>query len=229
MEFRVSGAGALGLKEGLYDQQLELAKQGDANAQFRMGYYEKKLNISKGNENPNYWFLKAALQGQTEAQYQLGQSLIFGQGCLQDQSKGVEWLTRAANSGQIDAKLLLASNASKFDSLESQKRSVEYTKGVEKLSPRVIIDQAWMFSTSPHQEIRNPKYAIELLEQLSRKNFRDYITTNEIKAAAYAAMGKFGKAVKYQENALDDAEDLAADTEVLRARLASYKQKQTWF
>ncbi|MEP1743257.1 MAG: TonB family protein [Kangiellaceae bacterium] len=229
MQFRLAGVGSLELREGLYQEQLKLAQQGDANAQFRIGYYEKKLNVSKGKENPNAWFLKAALQGQTEAQYLLGQSLIYGQGCLQDQSKGVEWLTRAANSGQTEAKLLLASNASQINTLESQKRSVEYTKDIETLSPQVIIDQAWMYATSAFEEIRNPKLAIELVNKLPRNSFKDEITTNEIKAAAFAAMGKFKKAVSYQDDALEEADDLDADLELIKTRLASYQLKKTWF
>jgi uncharacterized protein len=229
MEFRMSGSGPLGLKEGVYQEQLALAKQGDANAQFSIGYFEKKFNISKGKENPNSWFLKAALQGQTEAQYQLGQSLIYGQGCFQDQSKGVEWLARAANSGQLDAKFLLASNASRVKTLESHKRSQAYTQGIKKLTPRVIIDQAWMYTTSPFEEIRNPKLALKMLEKLPRNSFKDDITTNEIKAAAYAAMGKYHKAVDHQEDALNKAESLKADSELIKTRLASYQQKKTWF
>lgn len=229
MEFHLEGAGDIELKKGVYDEILKQANAGDPNAQFRLGFYEKKLNLSKGAENPNDWFLKAAIQGSPPAQYQLGKSLIYGQGCRLDQSKGIDWLTRAANSGDTGARLLLASTATKIETLESQRNSLRYTEGLEALSSQVIVDQAWMLVTSPYDEIADPRAALKMIDDLSDKNFSDDITIYEIKAAANAALGKFKKAIDYQEDALEEAEDRNADTEAITFRLASYKNNEKWF
>lgn len=229
IQFNLVGSNGTELKEGVYEKQLELAQKGSARAQFLIGYFEKKLNVSKGAENPNSWFLKSALQGQPEAQFELGQSLIYGQGCLQDQSKGVEWLARAANNGEKRAKMLLASNSSRINTLESQLQSLSYTKDIEELTPRTIIDLAWMFATSPFKQIRNPDKAFELLDKLPRNSFKDDITIYEIEAAAYAAKATYKKAISLQEDALDKAEDLSADSTIIKTRLASYKKQTTWF
>jgi len=229
MRFQLKGAGPMELKKGVYEKNLKLAQGGDPNAQFKVGFFEKKLDVSKGKENPNEWFLKAAIQGHPSAQFQIGQSLIYGQGCRLDKNKGIDWLTRAANNGARMARLLLASTASKVPTLESQKQSLRYTEGLEQLSPKVIIDQAWMLITSPYKEVSNPKMAIDLLSDITSYNFKDDITIYEIKAAAYAALGDFEEAVDLQEEALDEAQHRKADTDLISTRLASYKRNEKWF
>ena len=229
MEFRLSKTQNLEIKKHHYNDQMEKALAGDPIAQFNIGYYEKKLHTSKGKENPNEWFLKSAIQGHPIAQLELGESLIFGQGCKQDKAKGIEWLTRAAHTGQSDARQLLASLATRVKTLESQKQALVYIKDVDNLNINTQLSIAWMLATSPFKEIVNPDKAINIVDSISSKYFTDDITLYEIQAAAYASTGDFDEAIDLQEEALDEAKDRDADLETINFRLASYRNKQKWF
>jgi len=229
MEFRLSKSAGLELKEGVFEEQLEQAINGDPNAQFNIGYYEKKLRVTEGKENPNDWFLKAAIQGHPIAQLELGESLIYGQGCEQDKAKGIEWLTRAAHNGQSDARQLLSSVASRINTLESHQKAIDYLKDIKHLTAPTQLSLAWMLAISPFEKISDPSKSLDIVDKMSSKIFTDDITLYEIKAAAYAALGNFKKAVNLQEDALEEAEDREADTESIKAHLASYQKKQKWF
>jgi len=229
MEFRLSKTKKLEIKKHHYSEQMEKALAGDPIAQFNIGYYEKKLHASKGEENPNEWFLKSAIQGHPIAQLELGESLIFGQGCKQDKAKGVEWLTRSAHTGQTDARQLLASLATRVKTLESHRQALEYIKGIDELSINTKLSIAWMLATSPFKEIVNPDEAINIVDDISSKSFTDDITLYEIQAAAYASKGDFEEAIDFQEDALDEAKDRDADLESIEFHLASYRKKQKWF
>ncbi|NVK89571.1 MAG: hypothetical protein HWE13_15645 [Gammaproteobacteria bacterium] len=97
------------------------------------------------------------------------------------------------------------------------------------MSASATIRFSWLLATSAYQDIADPKRAIKILDHIKWNNYRDSVTKNEILAAAYAAMGNFEEAVDYQDDALDDAEDLNYDTSEIEARLNSYRQKKTWF
>jgi len=231
MQYRIKGAPPLALKDGLYEKNMVLAKRGDLQAQYTVGIWEKKLNVSEGKENPSEWFLKAAVQGHPLAQFELGKSLIFGKGCIQDKTKGVEWLTRSAHSGQTEAKQLLATVASKVKTLASHKEAIALLKDVDEdhLSATTKLNYAWLLATSPYEEVADPKKSLVIVDSMSRNAFNDDITLYEIKAAAYAAMGKFKKALSYQEDALEEAEDREADLTDIKNHLASYQKNEKWF
>lgn len=229
MQFQLAGSGGISLKKGIFEDYLKKALKGDSNAQFNVGLLEKKLQITDGKENPNKWFLKAAMQDHPKAQFELGRSLIYGQGCKLDKAKGIEWLTRSAHSGWSEAKQLLATVASHVNKLESHKKAIEFLDGVEDMSASTKINYAWMLAISPFKEISNPKKSLEIIDDIPRKAFKDDITRYEIKAAAYAAMGDFEEAIELQEEALKEAEDRGADIEKILAHLSSYKNNQRWF
>ena len=231
MQFRLKGVPPIALKDGLYEKNMVLAKKGDLQAQYNIGFWEKKLNVSKGQENPSEWFFKAAVQGHPHAQFELGKSLIFGKGCIQDRTKGVEWLTRSAYSGQAEAKQLLAIVASKVKTLSSHKEAIAFLTSVDvkHLSATTKLNYAWLLATSPFEEVADPEKSLDIVDSMSWSTFNDDITLYEIRAAAYAAMGKFKKARSYQEDALEEAEDREADLTDIKNHLASYQKDETWF
>jgi len=94
---------------------------------------------------------------------------------------------------------------------------------------RSLLAYVWMLIKSPNEEVADPNLALEVMAELSDKNYSDDITRFEIKAAAYAALGNFKKAISYQEDAIDEAEDLSADTTELKVNMALYKKKKLWF
>ena len=55
------------------------------------------------------WYLKAANQGFTEAQYNIGAMLYEGEGVEQNYKEAFNWFLKAANSGNVNAQRELGS------------------------------------------------------------------------------------------------------------------------
>ena len=220
MEFRLKGHGALSVKSELYQKTLKLAEQGDASSQYVIGFWQSKLPSSSHNSNPTEWFLKSARQGLPQAQYQLGVSLLKGQGCLKDQEKGVEWLVRAAANNEHEATRLLAIRSASDESLDSQRKAIEYFSKIDASDNYAKIVFARLLATSPHAEIRDPKKALAIVEDVNHIGFSDDITPYEIKGEAYAALGDKSEAIDMFEDALDEAEEVDADTSYIQKRIA---------
>jgi TPR repeat protein len=85
-------------------QQLQLAaKQGDAEAQFKLGdALEYGKGIYKDTEEAIHWFRQAAERGHIQAKYQLYQHL--------KNDEGIYWLRQLAEQGYAEAQLDLAQN-----------------------------------------------------------------------------------------------------------------------
>jgi len=227
MEFRISGQSPLEIKSNIIKDNISKLKLNDPNAQYNIAFWKQKGLLPEVEINPSELFFKSARSGLPSSQYQVGKSLIFGKGCIQDKAKGIAWLTRAASNGQAKAKELLASVYFQDSDLESQSKALDYLNGIEDLSPITSINLSKLLSTSQHSKIADPKKALSILDDLPFKQFPDEITRFEIKAAAYAKLGKFKKAVKYQEEALEEAEDLNAFLPEIQNRLAGYKENKT--
>lgn len=63
---------------------------------------------NKDDETANYWFLKAAISGDKNAQYYIGITYTDKQGLL-NKTQGVYWLEKAAIQDYIDAEIVLGS------------------------------------------------------------------------------------------------------------------------
>ena len=75
----------------------ELAKQGRANAQFRLGLrYEHGHGVPTDYAKAAKWFRKAAIQGDAVAQTHLGYCYGRGQGVRQSYQKAMIWFRKAA-------------------------------------------------------------------------------------------------------------------------------------
>ncbi len=86
----------------------ELAAQGDASAQFRLG----RMYLNGDGVNQDYakafeWYQKSANQGNNEAQTLMGHMYYDGKGVNQDYTKAFEWFQKAANQGQPLAQIFL--------------------------------------------------------------------------------------------------------------------------
>jgi len=80
------------------------AKSGDAVAQFDLGnfYYNrdgKGRRKIKDDQQAVIWYTRAAEQGLTSAQFELGRMYITGRGVAQDIELGVSWQLKAADLG----------------------------------------------------------------------------------------------------------------------------------
>lgn len=88
------------------------ANAGDALAQYRLGkayYHGINTNGIPDYEKAFEFFMKSALQGNKEAQYNLGICYQFGQGVEKDVVQSAKWFEKAASQGHSMAQFKYAS------------------------------------------------------------------------------------------------------------------------
>jgi len=92
--------------------------------------------------------------------------------------------------------------------------------------PSVLNNLAWVLATSPQDEVRDAKQAIELATKACEQS--DYSQSHILStlAAAYAEAGQFETAIKWSQKAVD-MED-PEHGEQLAAELASYREDRPW-
>lgn len=72
---------------------LKAAQAGSAEAQCALGCYFAWI---PDHTNMRHWYLQAAVQGQPVAQYEVGLTLLTGEGGPADPEQGIAWLEKAA-------------------------------------------------------------------------------------------------------------------------------------
>lgn len=83
---------------------LEAAEQGNAYAQYSIGYcYEKGTGTNQAYRMAVEWYKKAAEQGYADAQVNLGLCYENGNGIPQNYAKAVEWYAKAAEQAHAVA------------------------------------------------------------------------------------------------------------------------------
>ena len=102
------------LNRGDYPTSFEklkpLAEQGDAKAQFNLGFlYRIGQGIQQDYHKAYHWYSLAAGQGYPEAQYKIGLMYYKGQVVAKSYQKAFEWYSLAAI--QSNAKVPQSSNA----------------------------------------------------------------------------------------------------------------------
>ena len=84
--------------------ELCLAEQGDAEAQFCMGVrYTNGRGVEQDDEEAVKWYRKAAEQGNASAQCNLGWCYDNGEGVEQDYEEAAKWYRKAAEQGNASA------------------------------------------------------------------------------------------------------------------------------
>ena len=94
----------------LFTDTLQLARQGDPEAQFSLGLlYDTGGRNEQNPEQAVYWFKKAAQAGVAGACLYLGMKYEFGAGVSQDRKKACHWYEQAALQGWPQAAFMLGS------------------------------------------------------------------------------------------------------------------------
>jgi uncharacterized protein YeeX (DUF496 family) len=84
-----------------------------------------------------------------------------------------------------------------------------------------------LLATAPDGELRDPKRAIDLINQVMQ--YVDFDPTAfEIRAAAEAMLGDFEAALADQKTALEKAKEFRWDVAAQQERLASYRASKPW-
>jgi TPR repeat protein len=95
-----------------FNNEKKLAEGGDATAQFNLGLrYSTQTPYfvvgPKDDAESAKWFSKAADQGFTNAQVEIGRAYYFGRGVVEDKNKAVNWFRKAAEQGSDDGAICL--------------------------------------------------------------------------------------------------------------------------
>lgn len=230
------------IRTKLLTKKLEVLKssasKGDVVAQYKYGntlntfkYFKSYLEkIDLQYSTANEWFTKAAKAGLPHAQFEIGRNMIAGRGCAVDKVNGYKWMNAAAVGGYSPAQLSLAKIALSEKEL-SQKKSLAAISWLRNASlannypAKVLL--AWELSTSLHEQYRDGKEALNLLSGDS-DNYYDKLRINETKAAAYAELGNFKKAVKFQKKAIKIAKKRKWKITLIGDRLALYQSEKTY-
>lgn len=115
------------------------AELGDPQAQFSMGYVYYKAGQDPNVQGVNRdfrraarWFRRAAVQGHSGAQYNMGVLHLHGHGVEQDPVTAYAWLRRAEDQGHANSAQLvelLRAMLSDQQIEEGEKRSIELVVG----------------------------------------------------------------------------------------------------
>ena len=109
-----------------------LAEQGDAEAQYNLGwFYANGYGVRVNPETALQWWRRAAEQGHVEAQFALGRTYASGDGVEEDPSKAIPWLVKAARQGHEDAQVVLG------------KALRENSSQIREMLP-LLVDQPWL-------------------------------------------------------------------------------------
>jgi hypothetical protein len=215
----------------------EKADAGDAVEQFKYAmmldqYKEFKSDLKGINleyQEANKWYLASAVSGLANAQYYLGRNMMEGFGCEIDEKAGTKWIRSAAIGGYSPARRFLAAKMINGPSEQNYREMVKFLKySVDQDSyyPAKIL-LAWEYATSLLDDIRNGPMALELLKS-EPTDYYDPVRVEETKAAAYAEIGDFTKAVSSQDSALESAKKYGWEIAEMRSRLQSYKDNKPW-
>ncbi len=202
------------------------AEAGDPSAQLLYGLLlETRPELNADQENVTSWYVKAAQAGVPIAQYMVGIRSLAGV----DEAKGLRWLQIAADAGQPDAQLALANYLLRrqpdSETLAKARSLLEKAAGSDSRDAKYQL--AALLATAPDGELRDPKRAIDLINQVMQ--YVDFDPTAfEIRAAAEAMLGDFEAALADQKTALEKANKFRWDVAAQQDRLASYRASTPW-
>ena len=138
-----------------FDELVEKAKAGDADAQFDLGgMYRFGVGVPKDYVEAVKWISKAAEQGDAESQLNLGDMYRRGNGVPKDDVEAAKWVRKAAEQGDADAQFNLGvmhyvgrrapkdyARAYMWLNLAAAKGSEKAAEGRDKLAKRMTKEQ----------------------------------------------------------------------------------------
>ena len=79
---------------------IEKAKTGNVNAQYTLGgyYFLGSNGVEQSYSKAAYWYKKAAEQGHSNAQYNIGVCYYNGDGVEKSKTKAIYWFRKACNN-----------------------------------------------------------------------------------------------------------------------------------
>ena len=205
----------------------QAANAGDPGAEYRLGL--ASYGTAGGAGRAEDYLLRAARDGNVQAQYWVGARLRATSACHRDIT-GTAWLTRAAQGGVAAAQLTLAR-----DLLSGAPGAAQVAQAralLESAAPSsdyyVMKHVVALLAASPQQALRDPATALGVARRLAGGEIQSDPQMFEAVAAADAANGDFAGAVAEQQTAIGKAHGLGWRTQDMEGRLEAYRAGRAW-
>ena len=154
--------------------------------------------------------------------------MLQGRGCAVDRENGLKWITAAAISGFTPAQNLLARSIIEDQGLNNRNKAKKILEDASKNGDFYsMIMLAWELVTQENIKSENGDRALKLMKSDSG-NYYDAIRVQETKAAAYAAIGNFSKAVTHQKKALRISKSRKWEIPKISERLSLYRNEKRY-
>jgi TPR repeat protein len=112
-------------KTTTFDTTETLARSGDADAQFSLGFWFATEGKSQDYAQAADWYLKAANQNHALSQFNLAIMYGKGQGVRRDEAQSLIWLGKAARLGDAAAQYTLGMRQNRVSLDEGSEEGVE--------------------------------------------------------------------------------------------------------
>ncbi|MCW8857521.1 MAG: TonB family protein [Kangiella sp.] len=198
----------------------EKAEAGHPDAQYRYAKFKDKVDYEP-EFNPTEWLYKAARQGHLQAQYEVADSLLFGDGCEADKEKAINWLVKSASGNLASSQLRLAKL---FFELEEQERGYFWLdKAISSQDPASAYNLAAFLYNLDDE--RYPLVSIiSFLSSVDHEKVQYPIRFYELLAKLYFESGDFSNAVSYQKMAHKALRRVNKVPEGMQAKLHKYQE-----
>jgi hypothetical protein len=181
------------------------------------------------------YYRQACIAGDSRARLQYARFLLIHSEQREFDTDAVEWLKQDAKLDKPEAMLLLGNLYAKGLGVSpSYRRSLRWFKSAVSNAPddaNIVNEVAWALSVTNLEPLRNPAYALKIMERVmtTDEQARQNPAYLDTWAAAYAANGRFERAITIQIEAVSAAEALEQDDviDILREHLDAFENGQT--
>lgn len=198
----------------------EKAEAGDPDAQYRYAKFKDKVDYEP-EFNPTKWLYKAARQGHLQAQFEVANRLLRGDGCEADKEKAINWLVKSASGDLAVSQLKLAKLFSKLE--EKDRVYFWLDKAISSQDPKSAYEVA-AFAYSLDDERYSLESIISFLLSYDIEDIQYPIRYHEFLAKLYFESGDFANAVSYQKLAHKKLRRVNKVPESMQAKLQKYEE-----
>ena len=206
----------------------EAANAGDPRAEYRVGLASYGT-APGGSARAEDFLLRAARDGNPQAQYWIGARLRASSACHHD-IDGAVWLRHAAQGGAAAAQLTLARDLLSGTPGAAQVAEARalLASAAQSSDYYVMKHVVGLLAASPTEAVRDPAMALGVARRLAAGEIQSDPQMFEAIAAADAATGDFAAAATRQETAIEEAKRLGWSAPDMRERLEAYRARRAW-
>lgn len=161
----------------------------------------------------NDWLLKAAQNGNLDAQYQLGQNILSGKGCKVEKQKGIDWIVYAADKGHPKAARKAYHLLTKNQHLNNTNLAPEHwlKQAADQGDPESQLEYAHFLAIKGNKtdKVQIEKYLEQYLKERNKS-----VKYHQVKAQLYQLEGNPKKAQKELKKAKKMAKKLGWEINV---------------